>query len=126
MGKEIQRLGQGLNAPNLNPLERQRRRDLFEKKRRDYDGNGKAITIFRNGKIKKIQDDDRTEREAIIKEIKLIVGTMAKQEGYTLVLDKNALTVLYTDNGADLTDKVLTQLNLNDPGKVKPPAPKKK
>ena len=126
LGQEIQRIAQGLNLPNLTPLQQQRRQETFAKKRREYDDNGKAIQIFRNGKVKKIQEDDRKERDAIVGDIKVVVGGKAKQGGYTLVLDKGSLTVLFTDNSADLTDAVLTQLNLNDPAKVAPPAPKKK
>ena len=126
LGQEIQRIAQGLNLPNLTPLQQQRRQETFAKKRREYDDNGKAIQIFRNGKVKKIQEDDRKERDAIVGDIKVVVGGKAKQGGYTLVLDKGSLTVLFTDNSADLTDAVLTQLNLNAPAKVKPPAPKKK
>ena len=126
LGQEIQRIAQGLNLPNLTPLQQQRRQETFAKKRREYDDNGKAIQIFRNGKVKKIQEDDRKERDAIVGDIKVVVGGKAKQGGYTLVLDKGSLTVLFTDNSADLTDAVLTQLNLNDPAKVAPPVPKKK
>ena len=124
LGQQIEGMKRALKAPNLNPLDRQRRVQQLDKKMREYTENDKSITIFHRGKVKKIQEEDRKERDAIVGEIKVVVGAKAKQEGFTLVLDKNS--VLFTDNSADLTLRIITQLNTNDPDKVSAPAPKKK
>ena len=124
LGQQIEGMERALNAPNLNPLDRQRRAEQLDKKKREYFENKKSIEIFHRGKVKKIQEEDRKERDAIVGEIKVVVGAKAKQGGVTLVLDKNS--VLFTDNSADLTQSIITQLNINDPDKVSAPAPKKK
>jgi Skp family chaperone for outer membrane proteins len=124
LDQEVARMVKALNIPNLTPLQLQRRRDAVNKKRQEFIERNKAIDIFRRGKLKKIQEDDRNERDAIVGEIKVVVAAKAKQGGFTLVLAKNS--VLFTDNSADLTQSIITQLNINDPDKVKPPAPKKK
>lgn len=122
--QEVTRMLQFANAPNLTPFQLQRRRDAYEKKRLELIEGNKGIEIFRRGKLKNIQLADRKLRDAIVGEIKVAVADQAKQGGFTLVLAKGS--VLFTDNSADITDRVVTQLNINDPDKVKPPSPKKK
>ena len=122
--KQMDRALQAANAPGLPPREQQRRRDAFLKMRKEFDGNDKAIQAFRNGKIKAMQEEFRKSRKEIIDEIKVVVSAKARQGGFTLVLDEGS--VLFTDKKADLTEGIITQLNLTDPNKVKPPAPKKK
>lgn len=122
--KQIDRAAQAGNAPGLPPRELQRRREAFLKLRKEFEDNDKAIQVFRNGKIKAMQEDFRKARKDIIDEIKVVVSAKARQGGFTLVLDEGS--VLFTDKKADITQGVTTQLNLTDPKKVKPPAPKKK
>lgn len=122
--EEVNRMLQFANVPNLTPLQRQRRRDAFEKKKLELIEGNKGIEIFSRGKLKNIQLADRKLRDAIVEEIKVAVADQAKQGGFTLVLAKGS--VLFTDNSADITDGVVTQLNINDPEKVKSPSPKKK
>jgi outer membrane protein len=62
------------------------------------------------------QADGRAEQEykakigPIIDQVKTIAERIGKEEGYGLVIDTAALTVLYLDSSVDLTDKVLAAL----------------
>ncbi len=62
------------------------------------------------------QADQRAEQEykdkigTIIDQVKTITERIANEEGFGIVIDSAALTVLYVDSAVDLTDKVLAAL----------------
>jgi Skp family chaperone for outer membrane proteins len=62
------------------------------------------------------QVDDRAEQEykekigPIIDQVRTIAERLGKEEGFGLIVDAAALTVLYIDDSVDLTDRVLQAL----------------
>jgi outer membrane protein len=70
-----------------------------------------------------IQDHDEMIEHitALTAEIRGVLETIAKKQGYTLVLDRTALTgtgypmILYTSGDNDLTDALLKELNATAP-----------
>jgi outer membrane protein len=62
------------------------------------------------------QIDGRAEQEykakigPIIDQVRTIAERIGKEEGFGIIIDSAALTVLYIDSSVDLTDKVLTAL----------------
>ena len=47
----------------------------------------------------------------LVKKIKEIVDEMGKKDGYTVILEKGAQSVLYADTQIDLTDRVVKQFD---------------
>jgi outer membrane protein len=62
------------------------------------------------------QIDSRAEQEykakigPIIDQVRTIAERLGKEEGFGIIIDSAALTVLYVDSSVDLTDKVLAAL----------------
>jgi Skp family chaperone for outer membrane proteins len=66
------------------------------------------------------QIDQRAEQEykdkidPIIDQVKTIAERIGKEDGYGIIIDSAALTVLYLDPDVDLTNKVLAALARGD------------
>ncbi len=58
-----------------------------------------------------IQQKEHDLTQPIIDKLKVIVNNVAKQKGYTLVLEKSENTVLYSQQQDDLTDDVIAKFN---------------
>ena len=71
-------------------------------------------------------------RDNLITEIRNVVNGKAREKGFSLVIDTAAETVngtpfvLFTDNGNDITDEVLKQLNAAAPAADAPKSDEKK
>ena len=50
----------------------------------------------------------------LIKDIRKVVEELGRDEGYTVILEKNAQGVMYTDDALDITDKVVERYNAKD------------
>ena len=82
----------------------------IEKKKQD-------ILNLQQNVYQELQTKNRELVDARVKEIETATGDLAKKEGYSVVINKEA--VLYSPEMADLTDQVIAVL------KNKPAAPKK-
>jgi Skp family chaperone for outer membrane proteins len=77
----------------------------------------------------KIREDMVQHVTDLTTEIRGVMDAMAKKQGYTMVLDRTALTmtgnplVLYTDGGNDLTEALIKELNSTAPPDFIPPTP---
>ena len=58
-----------------------------------------------------IQNREHALTEPIIEKLKGIVDDLGHKEGYTIILEKNENSVLYSQEKDDLTDKVITLFN---------------
>jgi len=64
------------------------------------------------------QDMKDTEMEAIkkvMKELEKVVEEMGKKEGYTIILERRTLGLLYFNNAVDLTDRVTDAYDKQNP-----------
>lgn len=79
------------------------------------------VDSFRTNTQRSLQQRIKTHRDLLLEEITKVVNDLAKGQGATLVLDRSGPTlfgipgVLYADNGYDLTDAVLTEVNKDRP-----------
>ena len=71
---------------------------------------------FKNQNQNKIQQLIKAHRDGLVEEITLVVKTMARSKGATLVLDKSVS--VYCDDAFDMTEDVIKEVN-----KDRPPAP---
>jgi outer membrane protein len=60
-----------------------------------------------------IQEKEQKLTLPIINKLKTIINDVAKQKGYTIVLEKNENTGLFSHEKDDLTGEVITQFNKN-------------
>lgn len=58
-----------------------------------------------------LQQKERELTAPIVTRLRTIIGEMAKQKGYKVVLEKNENNVLYSDEKDDLTDDVIKKFN---------------
>jgi Skp family chaperone for outer membrane proteins len=101
-----------------------------EREKRKKEAEGKLIKIndlrqtieqFERTAKSQIDEKLRQSREKIVKEIKDVIAAKCKSNGMTMVFDSGTAelgrlpVVLYTSGANDLTEEILTQLNVNAP-----------
>jgi Skp family chaperone for outer membrane proteins len=109
--------------------ERERRQKSAEEQRLKLQEKGRSIEQYERQARTTLDEQRKRMRENILTEIKSAINSKAKAAGYSYVLDTAAQTandtpfVLYSTGENDLTDEVLTHLNVNAPEmKEEPPA----
>ena len=58
----------------------------------------------------RVQQEYDTKLGEIIEQVKTIAERIGKEEGFGIIIDKAAFSVLYIDDSVDLTNRVLTAL----------------
>jgi Skp family chaperone for outer membrane proteins len=119
---ELQNMQKVLQNPNLNQAAHARHRQQFEVKKKAFEQNATTLNNWKASQNKDLSEKQRKAYAKIREEIQAVISAQAKKNGFTVVIDSKAL--LSSDATLDITNQVLAQLNVNDPGKVV--APKKK
>ncbi|MGY8649670.1 MAG: OmpH family outer membrane protein [Verrucomicrobiia bacterium] len=119
---ELQNMQKVLQNPNLNQAAHARHRQQFEVKKKAFEQNATTLNNWKASQNKDLSEKQRKAYAKIREEIQAVISAQAKKNGFTVVIDSKAL--LFSDATLDITNQVLAQLNVNDPGKVV--APKKK
>jgi Skp family chaperone for outer membrane proteins len=119
---ELQTMQKVLQNPNLNQAAHARHRQQFEVKKKAFEQNATTLNNWKASQNKDLSEKQRKAYAKIREEIQAVISAQAKKNGFTVVIDSKAL--LFSDATLDITNQVLAQLNVNDPGKVV--APKKK
>jgi Skp family chaperone for outer membrane proteins len=119
---ELQNMQKVLQNPNLNQAAHARHRQQFEVKKKAFEQNATTLNNWKASQNKDLSEKQRKAYAKIREEIQAVISAQAKKNGFTVVIDSKAL--LFSDATLDITNQVLAQLNINDPGKVV--APKKK
>jgi outer membrane protein len=78
--------------------------DEMERLTREY----QRTVADSQGEVRK-KEGELTGR--IVKDIKEIIATIAREENYTLVLENAEGLVLFADKGLDITDKVIQKFD---------------
>ena len=123
---ELKNMQKVFQNPNLNQAARARHVQQFEVKQRTFQQNATTLNNWKAAQQKDLSEKSRKSFEKITEEIRAVISAQAKKNGFTLVIESKAL--LFSAADLDITNQVLAQLNINDPGKVvapKKPAPKK-
>jgi Skp family chaperone for outer membrane proteins len=102
--------------------EKDRRKKAAEDKLRDLKEQGDNIDQFERGSRTTLEEQFKRTRDNIIADIRTTITAMAKNAGYTMVIDTAAQTVnatpvvLYCSPGDnDITEAVIKQINLGAP-----------
>ncbi len=122
LGEEkYKKLLDGANDIALAAAEREKRKKDAENELVNLREMETRIRQFDNTSKATLGEKQRRIRDNILQEIRDTIKAKVKTGGYTLVLDTAAETpnstpiVLYTAGNDDLTDVVLSQLNINAP-----------
>lgn len=125
--EKYRKLVDGANDQSLSQAERDRRKKDAENELLGLREGEAKIKQYDNTARTTLAEKQRRMRDNILQEIRETVKARVKTGGYTLVVDTAAETmngtpiVLYSAGTDDLTESVLSQLNINAPP---PPAGK--
>ncbi len=119
--EEYQKLLASANDQAVSTEERDKRKKNAETKLKELKDLQETIAQYERQARVTLDEQRVRMRKNLIEEIKVAVSSKAKASGYTLVLDKDAISAannpvfLYTSNDSDITDTVLEQLNVTAP-----------
>jgi len=80
-------------------------------KERDYQQKLKDFKRFANDIKEELQRQDGTMTRKILDQVLTLVQKIGKEEGYTLIFENNESSLIYADEGIDLTGRVLEAFN---------------
>jgi outer membrane protein len=119
--EKYKKLLDGANDIALSAAEREKRKKDAENELVNLREMETRVRQFDNTSKATLGEKQRRMRDNILQEIRDTIKAKVKTGGYTLVLDTAAETpnstpiVLYTAGNDDLTEVVLSQLNINAP-----------
>jgi outer membrane protein len=109
------------NDQSVTPEEREKRKAQAEAKLLDIKTSENTIRTFESNARDQLDAQRKRMRESILQEIRAVINAKAKAGGFTLVIDTASETVnstpviLYSNGENDITDAILTQLNVSAP-----------
>ena len=81
--------------------------DAQSSKKREGESKRRYIQFLRNDFSQEMKDTDQENTQRILKEVEKIVAKIAKDGGYSLILEKKAIGLIYSDDALDITDQVV-------------------
>ena len=81
--------------------------DAQSSKKREVERKQRYIQFLRNDFTQEMKDTDQENTQRVLKELEKIVGKIAKDGGYTIILERKSLGLIYADESTDITDLVV-------------------
>ena len=81
--------------------------DAKEDKRRELEKQKRYYKYLYNELSQEMRDAEQDAKRMVARDIEKIVRQIGKKEGYTLILEKGTLGLLYYKDSIDITDKVV-------------------
>ena len=119
--EEYRALLEEANNPALSAEARQRTQSDAELKAQTIREKEQEAQQFQVNTQRALQQRQMNHRQLMIDEIRQVVSSIAKDKGYTLVLDNTAnltqgvSSVVYADASFDISEAVLAELNKDQP-----------
>ena len=119
--EDYKKLIESANDVAVSLDEKEKRKQAAEKKLLEIREIESSINTFDRQSRTTLSEQQRRMRDKILGEVKEVISSTAKADAYTLVIDTAAESMhqapvfLYWDGKADLTEKVLSQLNSTAP-----------
>lgn len=109
--RELQRMQEDFYSQQmlLGEAARTQRMQELEQKKDEY-------YRFREQVESRVQQEYDEKLGEIIQQVKTIAERIGKEEGYGIIIDKAAFSVLYLDDAVDLTNRVLETLARGEEG----------
>lgn len=89
--------------------------DAQEDKKREFDKKQRQFKFMYDEYTQEMKDTEMDAIRKIMKELEKIVEDMGKKEGYTIILERRTLGLLYFNNVIDLTDRVTEAYDKQNP-----------
>ena len=109
--QEMERLKSDIDKKGIL-LKEEDRRNLEKELQRRYVGYQRSMRDFQE----ELRQREGEMTAEILKELEKIVAEVGKSEKFTLILERSQ--VLYSDQGVDITNKVIDLYNNRTPGKT--------
>lgn len=109
------------NDQSVTQEERDKRKSSAEAKLLEIKSSENTIRAFENNARDQLDTQRKRMRDTILQEIRNAISAKAKAGGFSLVVDSaaesinNTPVVLYDNHDNDLTDGILSQLNVGAP-----------
>ena len=109
------------NDQAVSAEERDKSKQSAEKKLLELREKEETLKEFERSARAKLGEKHRRKRDAILEEIRTLINSRAKAQGFTIVVDTAAESinstpvVLYTNGDNDMTDSLLKELNSSAP-----------
>jgi outer membrane protein len=122
--EEYKKLVESANDQAVSVDEREKRKKGAESKLLEFRELESQITQYDRSASTKINEKREQDREKIVKEITDAIAAKAKAGGYSMAIDiaaesfNRTLIVPYTDGSNDITQEVLSHVNVNAPSDV--------
>jgi outer membrane protein len=89
--------------------------DAQEDKKRELDKKQRQFKFMYDEFTQEMKDTEIDAIKKVMKELEKIVEEMGKKEGYTIILERRTLGLLYFNNAVDLTDRVTDAYDKQNP-----------
>jgi outer membrane protein len=107
--RELQRMAEEIESQKLLLGE-----DALQAKMQEFEDEKSKYFQFREQIDQRAEQEYKDKIDPIIDQVKTIAERIGKEDGYGIIIDSAALTVLYLDPDVDLTNKVLAALARGD------------
>lgn len=115
--EEWKKLMDNANDQAISAAERDKNKQNAEKRLLELRQQEETLKQFERSARAKLGEKHRRKRDVILEEIRALINTRAKAQGFSLVVDTAAESinstpvVLYSSGENDLTDAILKELN---------------
>jgi outer membrane protein len=129
---ELNKLRDEQDKPEYTSEVREQKRKAVADKLADTQKTQRDIDDYRASHRKILEEQTQRMRQTILKEIDDVITTVARNDGYQLVLDKSGNTlngvpaIVFSQDSLDITDDITKLLNKNQPKTVETPKPAEK
>jgi outer membrane protein len=119
--EDYKKLVESANDQAVSSEVREKRKKSAENKVQELTDIEKTLTQFKREKQATFEEQKKRMRDQIVREIREQINNRARKDNFTLVLDTSAESInqapfiLFTDGRNDLTDEILSQMNISAP-----------
>jgi outer membrane protein len=85
--------------------------DAKESKQNLYDKKNRELTYLNEDLTEEAQADQQNASQKFLKELNVVIQSVAKQQAFDIILDKSTSGLLFTSATFDITDQIIKELN---------------
>lgn len=89
--------------------------DAQEDKKREFEKKQRQFKFMYDEYSQEMKETEMEAIKKVMKELEKVVEEMGKKEGYTIILERRTLGLLYFNNTIDLTDRVTEAYDKQNP-----------
>jgi len=89
--------------------------DAQEDKKREFEKKQRQFKFMYDEYTQEMKETEMEAIKKVMKELEKVVEEMGKKEGYTIILERRTLGLLYFNNTIDLTDRVTEAYDKQNP-----------